>query len=310
MYQIIKKRLNGRGKQGFTLIEIIVVLVILAILAGIGVPALTGFIDKSAKAQIKQDAHVAVEALQAWAVEKYAEGLIEADLQDGAELTPYQPEVKAGQPLTGATYPKYNIGIDGWNTTSYGTRISMQNIGAAPVGMSCIVFWDGELKESKTLSANTTVTIAPYSAEGLPTGNHTLGVVLVRSTEVNTLKAMSYAELESLGLVQKGTLNNINNSSTVDSQKTGSSSGAIRNAAVMEYDLGAAHPAVNATYIWKEIVDSYARNGIADDDNVILDYVWFDEKNKVVEMEYTLIKGDKTFTCYFDGWDGDKYMFN
>jgi prepilin-type N-terminal cleavage/methylation domain-containing protein len=38
---------RGRSKPGFTLVEVIVVIVIIAILAAIGVPALTGYIDKA-----------------------------------------------------------------------------------------------------------------------------------------------------------------------------------------------------------------------------------------------------------------------
>ncbi|MDR0875211.1 MAG: type II secretion system GspH family protein [Clostridiales Family XIII bacterium] len=308
----MNKSIHGKKKQGFTLIEIIVVLVILAILAAIAVPPLIGYIEKSEKTQIKHDAHVAVEALQAWAVAKYAEGIKGAYLQDGAELTPYQPEVKAGQPSTEVT-TKYNVGIDFWNT-SQGTRISIFNAGAGTPGMSALVFWDGEFKETTTLPSGTdtgkNVTVAPYTPEGPGLGNHTVGVVLVKTTQVSALSSMSYTELKSLGLVKEGSLNNANNSNTSPGQQSGPSTGFIKNAAAMNYDPGAAHPAVDATYIWKQIVDSYAKNGIADDDNVILDYVCFDDRNKVVEMEYTLIKGDKTFTCYFDGWDGDKYNVN
>jgi prepilin-type N-terminal cleavage/methylation domain-containing protein len=296
-----------KNKKGFTLVEVIVVLVILAILSAIAIPALMGYIDKASNSKIKQDTRTAVTALQAWASEKYAEGIIGDALQDGAELSPYSPEVKAGQPLSGAAYPKYNIGIDAWNSTTIGTRISMQNIGAAPSGMSCIVFWDGEFKESKALSANTTVTIAPYTEGGLATGAHTVGVVLINTSQLNTLKDMSYAELKGLGLVKEGKLDNKDNNTMTSSQITGSSTGCIKSAPIMDYNPAAAHPAVNATYIWKEIVDSYAKNGIADDDNVILDYVEFDEKNKVNYIEYQIKDGNQIKTCVYDG---EKYTLS
>ena len=39
------KKLKENNKQGFTLVELIVVLVILAFLAALLIPALTGYID-------------------------------------------------------------------------------------------------------------------------------------------------------------------------------------------------------------------------------------------------------------------------
>jgi prepilin-type N-terminal cleavage/methylation domain-containing protein len=296
-----------KTNKGFTLIEIIVVLVILAILAAIGIPALTGYIEKSGDAQIKQDSHVAVEALQAWAVEQYAAGITGDDLQDGAVLTPAQPEVKAGQVLPG-TNPKYNVGIDFWNSSSSGgTRISMYNVGTVnPSSMTAIIFWDGEYNQTKPLSGApglaTTAIIAPYVVGGnMPFGNHTIGVVFVPNSQVATLTAMSYAELNNAGLVNKGTLTYAATDGVISTQKGGTTSGAIRDAQIMTYDPSAARPAVNETYIWKQIVDSYAHNGIATNDNVILDEVWFDEHNRVVEMVYTIIDGNRTRTCYYDG---------
>jgi prepilin-type N-terminal cleavage/methylation domain-containing protein len=58
----IKKRTTKR--VGFTLVEVIVVIVIIAILAAIGVPALTGYIDKSSKVKYISMAKTQLTAMQ------------------------------------------------------------------------------------------------------------------------------------------------------------------------------------------------------------------------------------------------------
>jgi type IV pilus assembly protein PilA len=62
------------GRAGFTLVEVIVVIVIIAILAAIGVPALTGYIEKAHEKELIAVANTSVKALQAWATEQYAYG--------------------------------------------------------------------------------------------------------------------------------------------------------------------------------------------------------------------------------------------
>ena len=57
--------------KGFTLVELIVVLVILAILAAILVPALLGYIDKAREKQVTTNANAAYVAAQALATEYY-----------------------------------------------------------------------------------------------------------------------------------------------------------------------------------------------------------------------------------------------
>ena len=63
-----------KNNKGFTLVELIVVLVILAILAAILVPALLGYIDKARSSQYLEEAHSILTAAQAWETEQYAKG--------------------------------------------------------------------------------------------------------------------------------------------------------------------------------------------------------------------------------------------
>lgn len=56
------KKIRQNSKKGFTLVELIVVLVILAVMAAMLVPALTGYIDEARK---KKDYNAASEVLTA-----------------------------------------------------------------------------------------------------------------------------------------------------------------------------------------------------------------------------------------------------
>ncbi|MDR1272269.1 MAG: prepilin-type N-terminal cleavage/methylation domain-containing protein [Clostridiales Family XIII bacterium] len=61
-------------RAGFTLVEVIVVIVIIAILAAIGVPALTGYIDKAQDRKYIAEARNRMTALRVVLDEAYADG--------------------------------------------------------------------------------------------------------------------------------------------------------------------------------------------------------------------------------------------
>ena len=64
--------MSRNNKRGFTLVELIVVLVILAILASLLVPALTGYMDKTKKQAVISEARDVWTAAQAALTECYA----------------------------------------------------------------------------------------------------------------------------------------------------------------------------------------------------------------------------------------------
>ena len=61
-----------RNNNGFTLVELIVVLAILAVLAGLLVPSLTGYINKAKKAKSLANARGFLNAAQTVCSELYA----------------------------------------------------------------------------------------------------------------------------------------------------------------------------------------------------------------------------------------------
>jgi prepilin-type N-terminal cleavage/methylation domain-containing protein len=76
-------------QAGFTLVEVIVVIVIIAILAAIGVPALTGYIDKANQRKLTAMGKEAITAVQSVIVENYMNREINDNGASGYSVTFY-----------------------------------------------------------------------------------------------------------------------------------------------------------------------------------------------------------------------------
>lgn len=71
---MLKKLMNMKKKKGFTLIELIVVLVIMAILAAAAIPTMMGYVDKARANQYLAEARAVYVAATAGATEGYGKG--------------------------------------------------------------------------------------------------------------------------------------------------------------------------------------------------------------------------------------------
>lgn len=86
------KKLMKKKQKGFTLVEVIVVLVILAIMAAILIPSLIGYIDKANENTIKSDTKSIAQATQTIVSEAYATGAKSITYTAGDASTNPEPE--------------------------------------------------------------------------------------------------------------------------------------------------------------------------------------------------------------------------
>ena len=161
-----------KNKKGFTLVELIVVLVILAIMAALLVPALTGYIDKANQEKVIAECRSVVMAAQTTASEYYGlnKGLTDKNKDtDNAKTALAQIQTLAEVPTTkgdgDAVTPNW------YYTITIGTANGENNV------VTTVVFDDG--KNSVTYTKDTT------------TGEGSYGKV----TKGGTLKASTINEM-------------------------------------------------------------------------------------------------------------------
>lgn len=125
-----KIRKNLKDKAGFTLVELIVVLVILAILAAMLVPALTGYIDKANQEKIVAECRQVVMAAQTEASTLYGKA-------DGGKIDTADNNTGAASSVAALSETKGNFTVtifvdgtintvvyehSGWQITYDGTK--------------------------------------------------------------------------------------------------------------------------------------------------------------------------------------------
>ena len=108
-----------QNRQGFTLVEIMIVVAIIALLAGLAVPNYARARKRAQATRILEDLRMLDYALDRWAIEN------NKTIGDTATLSDLQPFIKTGSKL-------YNQGVDLFGN-SFGSAFSVDSMPKVPV---------------------------------------------------------------------------------------------------------------------------------------------------------------------------------
>ncbi|MDF2556413.1 MAG: hypothetical protein K0R71_241 [Bacillales bacterium] len=114
-----------KNKKGFTLVEIIVVLVILAILAGAAIPTMLGFIDDARERALIAEGRAVLVSAQVEATEAFAANA--ADLQTAVNTGAEQIENRAGVDGDVANFVVTGQRVTGFSYTIDGRVLTFAN---------------------------------------------------------------------------------------------------------------------------------------------------------------------------------------
>ena len=123
-----------RNTKGFTLIELMIVVVIIGILAAIAIPNFISMQDRAKESSVKANMHTLQLAIEDFAVQNDGtypvagdDAAVQGNLPGGAYMTnPFNPAVLMGMSWIGAPAASGNVGsnpaatITGYNLQGYG----------------------------------------------------------------------------------------------------------------------------------------------------------------------------------------------